>query len=191
MKKRKKKSPRQEVYAEDERAYRELTNMKHKDVQRACILRGLEFSKVVGLDHHALVSWFINNYDNSQDNNLLIQFDLWVEEELKAKGYKEGDTLMSPALRYSYNGDIEAMEKPKIIKPIAIAAKPEKKQKSEIDTVTGVRTGTKKSLTYQLTLDKMNILDIVKKVKEAFPNAEEKSIKIWNKRKLKEMDEAN
>lgn len=187
MKKKKAKSNKR-VYFENERALRELSVMKHRDLQRGCILRGLAPEEVVNFDHHKLVQWFIEHYENSQDQNLLIAFDAYVEEELVRKGYKVGDALMSPSLKMSYVGDIEKMDKPKIIKPEKVQpVSTEPKVKSTIDEVTGIRTGTKKALTYDLTSAKLGIDEIIKRVKVKFPNAQEKSIKIWHKRRLKEM----
>lgn len=187
MKKKKKSKRNTKVFFENERALRELSKMKHRDIQRACIVRGMPSAEMVNSDHHKLVSWFIKNFERSQDESLLVPHDLWVEEQLKLKGYKEGDTLMSPALRFSYVKDFEQIEKPKVIKPNQPIVIPEKKVKAEIDKKTGVREGTKKAMTYGLTDEKLAIDKIIKAVKKKFPNAEEKSIKIWYKRRLKEL----
>ena len=171
-------------YFENGRALRELSNMKHRDLQRACIVRGMPSQDMVESDHHKLVSWFIENYDNTQSQELLINHDGWVEEQLIARGYKKGDVLLSPALRFSYVGNIEEIEKPKIIKPHNEKEKPpnERKEKSTVDVNTGIRTGTKKALTYQLTISGLSIGEVIKGVKNKFPEAEDKSIKIWFKR---------
>jgi len=171
-------------YFENERALRELSSMKHRDLQRACILRGMPSQQMVESDHHKLVSWFIENYDNTQSEELLINHDGWVEEQLVARGYKKGDVLLSPALRFSYVGNIEEIEKPKIIKIHNEKEKVhnEKKEKSTVDVVTGIRNGTKKALTYQLTISGLSIEEVIKGVKNKFPEAEDKSIKIWFKR---------
>lgn len=172
-----------QIYAENERALRELTTMKHRDLQRACILRGLPPMDVVGLSHPKLVSWFIANYENSQDENLLLEFDAFAEEELVKRGYKVGESLLSPCLKFSYVGNIEEMEKPKLIKADNKAV-PEKKEKATMND-SGVRSGTKKALTYKLAIEKVDINKIIAQVKEKFPEAKEKSIKIWAKRAIK------
>lgn len=169
---------------ENERALRELAVMKHRDLQRACIVRGMPSQLLVDSDHHKLVSFFMENYDRSQDDNLLLEHDLWVDGELIKKGYKQGDALLSPALRYSFNGDIESMEKIITIKPKSIQP-PIKKAKSTMDEVTGVRTGTKKSLTYELTLQGLEIEEVFKQVRVKFPDAVEKSVMIWHKKAQK------
>lgn len=185
MKKSKISKPRiAQVYAQNERALRELTTMKHRDLQRACIVRGIEFQDVVGLSHPNLVSWFIKNFENSQDDNLLIGYDAWTEEQLLKRGYKVGSLLLAPSLKFSYVGDIEQMDKPKLIKSSSNAPVVIKKEKSTI-TEAGVRSGTKKALTYEFALKGITIGETVKQVIMVFPDAQEKSIKIWYKRALK------
>ena len=170
-----------------ERPLKELTNMKHRDVQRACIIRGLEFANVAKFDHWKLVEWFCHNFENAQDEKLLLEYDIFVEEELKTRGYKKGDILMSPALRFSYNGPgLEKMDKVVIIKPnVKVEKTTEKKPKAQIDEKTGVRAGTKKAMTYELAGKGIELGEIKKQVKLAFPEAQDKSIQIWYKRALK------
>lgn len=176
---------RQEIPTD--RAHRELANFKHRDLQRACILRGLSSDRVVGDGHLELVRWFIANYDNGQDDQLIAAHDRWVVAELKAKGLKDDDALLNPAMRFGYGGNIEQMEKPKSTPPAKIP-KVIEKAKSSIDPELGVRTGTKKSLTFQLTKGgKYAIEKIIELVVAKFPDANEKSIKIWQKRCLNEM----
>lgn len=184
LKKKKKSKANKRIYFENERALRELANMKHRDLQRACIVRGLSSQDVVNFDHHKLVQWFISNFENAQDESLLLAHDLWVEGQLELKGYKQGHHLMSPALRFSYVGDIEKMDKPKIIKPNVIpkVEDKEKKEKSTVNEETGIREGTMKHMTYELTENNIPITEIIKKVRDKYPNAKEKSIKIWHKR---------
>lgn len=189
---KKSKQKEQEPQTGHGRALRELTNMKHKDLQIACILRGLPSADVVGFAHPKLVEWFVSNYDNGQDPDLLRQHDDWVEEQLKARGHKVGDVLLSPALRLGFVGDVEKMEKPNSPKPknAELSVTPHKKPKAVVDEKTGVRSGTKKSLTYKLTTDGVPLEDIILAVKKAFPGAEEKSIKIWRKRCLKQLEDS-
>lgn len=186
--KKKRKVHLPESTSHEDRVYRVLSNLKHKDLQRECILRGIEFEHVVKLDHHKLVGWFFKNFDNTQDPNLLNQFDAWRDETLRKEGYLRGDEQVAPALRFALPGEIESMgriqepgKKEKVEKP--------KKPKAEVDEKTGVRKGTKKAMTYALALEGKDIKEAVKLVKEAFPEAEEKSIKIWYKRALKPKSE--
>lgn len=130
MKKKKKKGPKvQHIYGINERALRELSNMRHRDLQKACIIRGLEFQNVVGYDHHKLVGWFQDNFDNGQDLTLLTQFDVWRIEELKKKfGDKIENWQLHPSLNFGYTGDIDKLDKPKAITKLE-SVKTEKKAK--------------------------------------------------------------
>lgn len=190
MKKKKKRGPKiQQVYGINERALRELANMKHRDVQKACVIRGLDFLSVVKYDHHKLIGWFQDNYDNGQDLNKLVEFDAWRTIELTTTfGDKIESWQLHPALNYGYTGEIDKLDRPKAITKLT-EVKSEKKQKATIDEATGVRSGTKKAMTYKMTQAGGKIEDIIKAVLLAFPGAQEKSIKIWAKRALKEMAE--
>lgn len=184
------KAPKQEKSTpENERALRELSAMKHKDLKIACVLRGMPPEDVVKSDHHKLVSYFMKYYDNSQNENLLIEFDVFVEKELRRLGYKDGDAMLSPSLRLSYVRDFESIEKVKQLKPSSVV-KTDKKEKAPVDEDTGVRSGTKKAMTYSLAYEGKPIPEIIKLVKKAFPDAKDKSISIWAKRAIKEKGNA-
>ena len=190
-KQKKQKRIRLNTYGDEvheDRVMRELQNMKHKDLQKACILRGMTSEEVVAKNHHDLVGWFHKNYENSQDPQRLVLHDAWVESQMVARGYTKGKEFLHPALRFGIPGDLEKVEKVKEVKPekaqkIPSAGKttPTKNEKFNI------RTGTKKELTFLLTEEKIEIKEIIKQVKDAFPEAQEKSIKIWHKRALKAM----
>lgn len=169
---------------EESPAMRELYNMRHRDVQIACIVRGMPPPDVVNLSHPKLVTFFCNNYERSQDEKLLLEFDIWREGQLKELGYKENDVLMSPALRFSYVGNIEEMKKPQSTLKLPAAADKPKKEKAVINEETGVREGTKKAMTYKLAMDGKELNKTIEAVMKAFPEAQEKSIKIWYKRAI-------
>lgn len=188
MKKKKTKQPgiiKVDVTRED-RIDRELSRMRHKDLQRACILKGLEFAKIVEFDHHDLSNWFFHHFDDAEDLSKLPEYDTWLEQQLQARGHKKGDAIMSPSLRFAFSPDMADI-KPAVNKtPLLESVSNEPKQKREADPATGVISGTKKNLTYQLTDQGLPMDEIISKVKEAFPAAEEKSIKIWHKRRINE-----
>ena len=196
MKKRKKDLNLNITQIEDPRKKQErildmLGMMKHKDLVIACVSRGLEFEQVVKLDHNGLGSFFVKNFENTENPELLTQYDIWLDQQLEQRGYKQGDALMSPCLRLGYVGRGDLSDAPaKIIEPgnkekkIPEGAK--EKVKREIDETTGVVAGTKKNLTYTLAKQGIELSEVVTRVKEKFPDAQEKSIKIWYKRALKE-----
>lgn len=178
-----------------ERILDTLGMMKHRELISACIARGLSFEKVSELDHNGLGSFFIKNFDTTEDPSLLSQYDTWLENHLEDRGYKKGDAILSPLLRLGYvgKGDFSDVST-KVVEPGTIAKKiPEAvkldKVKREKDEKTGVVSGTKKNLTYQLCREGIDIKAVIEKVKAAFPEAEEKSIKIWYKRCKKEIEE--
>lgn len=190
MKKKKTKEPkiyRVDVTRED-RINRALSRMKHKELQQACIMRGLEFDKVVEFDHHDLANWYFHHFEDPEDISKLPTYDNWIEEQLQLRGHKKGDAILSPSLRLGFTPDMSTIKAPPAPKLLAPAKNnsDEPKIKREADPETGVLAGTKKNLTYQLTDQGMPIAEIIAKVKEAFPAAEEKSIKIWQKRRLNE-----
>lgn len=174
----------------DEKINEALAMLKHKDLQRECVLRGLDFEKVVEYDHHKLANFFYLNFEVEKGTDgLLDAFDKWIEEQLVNKGYKKGDAILHPSLRLgvTHLEDIKDDRPSKALKPVnensPIVNIP--KTKREKDPVTGVYTGTKKNLTYTLAKAGKSFGEIVKAVKDKFPDAQEKSIKIWQKRALK------
>lgn len=193
MKKKKKtKEPgiiRVEVTRED-RINRALSRMRHRDLQRECILRGLEFNKIIEFDHHGLANWFFEHFEDVEDLTRLTEYDLWIEAQLQERGHKKGDVILSPSFRFGFSPDMSEVKvlgittgRFQVTEPNTSA---EPKMKREADPATGVISGTKKNLTYQLTDQGLSIDEIIAKVKESFPQAEEKSIKIWQKRRLNE-----
>jgi len=193
-----------EKRSREDRAFRQLTDMKRRDVQRECILRGCPFEQVTGGSNPWLAGWFTEHLDDAQDNNLLTEFDTWVDGELSKQGYKQGDAMRSPAFKFGIGGNksewdpatMARLAKSKEGKKIEDAnvekgQKPKKeksgtKTKRVLDTKLGIYSGTKKALAYQLTDEGLPINQIIAKVKEIFPDANDKSIQIWQKRRLKE-----
>lgn len=174
-----------------ERIDRELAHMKHSDLQRECVLRGLEPKFIVEWDHHKLSNWFYHNYEKGQDVTKLAEYDIWMEQQLSDKGYKKGDAVMAPCFRLGFSPDIKEIKDintPGVIKQTATvlsmvaAQKDETKPKRSVDESTGVVSGTKKNLTFQLSKKGLSQDEIIRQVLEAFPDAQEKSIKIWIKR---------
>jgi hypothetical protein len=194
MKKKKIHDPNQN-FPEDpkrrqEKALDILGMMKHKELVCACILRGMPFEKVLEVDHNGLGSFFIQNFDAPEDPNKLTEYDSWLDNILEQRGHKVGDAIRSPLLKVGYVGKGDLSDAPtKIIEPGTEGKKlpevKEVKEKREKDETTGVVSGTKKNLTYTLAKEGVPIEEVVKRVIEQFPEAKDKSIKIWYKRALK------
>jgi hypothetical protein len=172
-----------------------IPTLKFRDLQKECILRGMKPEAVVKSDVHKLHSYFVDNFERPCDQNLLVEFDMWQENELRARGYKDGDAMLRPSLRFSYVKDIDKLpnvqvgeqkEKPKPVKKEAAPPK-EKRVKDE---KTGVMKGTKKSIVYNMVMEGVTSLKkITKAVMAAYPDANEKSISIWMKKAIKQKNE--
>lgn len=197
MKLKKKKKRVQELdidssKSRNEIAWQYLCNMKHKDLQKACISRGMDFKEVIEKSHPQLVLWFYENFDRTQDINLLTEFDEWMDNQVQ-KLSPEGFSFRNPLLRFNYvepiiNGISQASSIPK-----AIENAPEKTKKEKIPSVVktkhpewDIMTGTKKFMVYELTITKkMELEEIIPLVRDKYSEVEEKSIKIWFKRAIK------
>lgn len=172
-----------------ERAMRAIANMTHRDLQRECILRGIEFESVHKLGHPKMVSWLMDHFDDGQDLSNLTLFDVWNEGKLLELGYKPGDALLHPNLRLGYthtesiNGKEPKPEKKREDKP--------KKEPVGKDESTGIKKGTKKNLTYTLQREGLELSEVTKRVKAEFPEADEGSIKIWFHRSKKQQSIEN
>lgn len=187
---KKKKEKRIKVYtsSHEDRFDRLTVNLKHKDIKKECVLRGMSFELVVKGSTPDLMNWLFKNMDNGQDPKKLAEYDVYIENLLLAQGYKTGDAVLSPSLRLGFTKEIEKLDKIQDPKKTNSVPKVDKKPKAEIDEKTGVRKGTKKALTYELTNSGKTIAEIIKLVKASFPDSEEKSIKIWHKRCLKSIN---
>lgn len=170
-----------------------VRDMKLKDIQRACVARGMPFEEVVGSSVLGLHSWFANNYDRGQNLNLLNEYDIWMAEKLLQANpeYTPDHPINHPSLRLGYMGhkdeDGEVKKKKLRLKGLE---KPKKKKKARVEG-TKVIAGTKKGLTYQLTREGLDFDALLEKVEASFDDVNEKSVLIWHKRCLKEIkDEA-
>jgi len=151
-------------------------NMTLKDIKRNCIARGMGFNDLVDSTIPSLQSWLHYNNNNDIEPNRLDEFDDWVEKILLEKG--SGD-LIHPNLRLGYIGEKDKdgnVKKTKRVKGI------KKKRKKREKTKDGIYAGTKKALTFKLQQKGRSLDRTIKKVMRKFPDASEKSIKIWYKK---------
>lgn len=185
---------KRKTFLEDEekfqnsRVSREIQNMRHKDLQRACVMRGMPFEKVVESTTPELIGWFTSHYETNGDPTLLTEFDAWVDKKLKDKGYVKGDAIFHPQLKlgfFSADDLPDSTFKKKI--PEKQPEDQREKPRREKDEEMGVIKGTKKALTYQCCKEGKNLQDTTDLVTEKFPEAQAKSIAIWYKRCQKEL----
>jgi hypothetical protein len=168
-------------------AERELQHLKHKDLQRACVGRGIPFEDAVNFDIPALQSWFCKNFYNGQNIMFLNDYDAWKDEQLRMNGHEKGDPVFHPSLRLGFigsrddAGNVSSTKKPRLKSLIG-----KEKPKRERLEGTKIFSGTKKAMTWELTKAKLDLKTITKRVMEKFPEAKAKSISIWHKRALNE-----
>lgn len=173
----------------DDRINRKLAVMRHKDLQIECIVRGLSFQLAVDYDNPRLANFYYKNFEKEPiGGNILDEYDKWVDEQLEKRGYKKGDVIFDPCFRLGFTPDITTIEPKKPLESIRhsiniVGSKSkvleEPKVKREKDEDMGIMKGTKKHLTYQLVEQGLPMDEIIKRVIEQFPEAKDKSIRIW------------
>lgn len=157
-----------------------LEKMKYQDLQRACIIRGMDFDEMVKKDLYGLQKWLTDNWLTPTSVKRLNDFDNWREKALDEK-YGKGE----PFVRLGFIGKVDAKTgEVKEIKREKFSKK--KKVKRERDESLGsIYKGTKKALTFQCVSEGLDLDQTIKKVTSSFPDALDKSIKIWIKKALK------
>lgn len=163
-----------------------------KDAQRQAVVLGMPFIDVVNSDWGRLQSYIYKTH-NTPDPSLLDKYDDWMDEHLASIGYAKNDPMRSDKLRLGYLGeDPETGEKRR--KRVRGIPKPrEKKAPRERDEHNLIK-GTKKSYVFELTSKGYDIERIKRRVLKKFPDANEKSIKLWHtaaKRKMRKEQETS
>ena len=150
-----------------------FTELTYKDLKKACVRKGMPFDQVAGADVPTLHNWLHNNRLNDDDNNLINEYDDWVEEELRNIG---SEYLISPSLRLGYIGE-KSDNETQVKKPKEKKERVPKQPKEK--TAEGIVKGTKKAYTFELANKGRNLEFVIKRVLKRYPDASEKSIKIW------------
>lgn len=158
----------------------------YRDMKRMCIVRGMDFEELLRGDFTRLHSWLHKNWGNKINEELLTKFDDWMDEELLKGGNAD---LIHPNLRLGYISDGREDENEGSNK-IKKKEKTEPKVKKE-KTEDGIFSGTKKALTYSLQKAGESLEDTITKVIEKFPDASDKSIKIWFKKCKRENEKTS
>lgn len=162
-----------------------------KDAQRQAVVLGMPFIDVVNSDWGMLQSYVYKTH-NTPDPSLLDKYDNWMDEHLASIGYAKNDPIRSDKLRLGYLGeDPETGEKRR--KRVRGIPKPrEKKAPRERDEHNLIK-GTKKSYVFELTNKGYDLERIKRRVFKKFPDANEKSIKLWHtaaKRKIRQAQQS-
>ena len=152
-----------------------LADMKYQDLQRACIVRGMDFNEMVEGDANRLSVWLNKNWHNKKSTKKLDEFDEWRHNMMIRLG--KGD---EPFIRLGFIGEVDpdtgetiSFKRPRKIKKDKV-----RRERNEANLL----TGTKKSLTFECFKNGISIEDTVEKVTDKFPEAVEKSIRIWYKK---------
>lgn len=172
------------------------SNMKYPDIKGACIMLGMDFEDVANGDFCTLNSYFAENRHKTKPvKERLQQYEDWVENILLSKGYKADNPLVK--YKQFSNAPEEDEEEGKLkaalIKKVGVKKEPKaKREKTEF----GIFAGTKKDYVYKkakLYNEKGFEYDralkrTIRKTMDKFPDAKEKSIRIWFRKISKELD---
>ena len=158
-----------------------VQNLTVRDFQRNCLVRGMGFQELMEADMNLLRIWLFRNRNAEIKPELLDEFDKWKESELIKVGIEGVHPLLK--LGFFAGEDEDGNVKTRRIKGINKPKKP-KREKTDL----GIYSGTKKALTYELAIEGKNLEEIKETVMEVFPDAKPKSINIWYKRVIKEIE---
>lgn len=153
-------------------------NKTYKDLKREAVIRGMPFPDATGAGIPQLIH-FIDNSENKPDISLVDKYDEWADQQLAQLGYEKGKELRHPNLRLGFIGEKDAdgkVIKQKRIKGIQKPKKPKRERDSN-----NLYKGTKKSYTFELAQKGYSLERVSRRVKKKFPDASDKSIKIWYK----------
>ena len=158
----------------------------YKDLKRQAITLGMPFPDVVSGGIWGLIS-YIKKSTNYPDPSRIDEFDNWVDEHLDQLGLSKTDPLRHPHLRLGYIGEKD--EEGNVIKRKRVPGIKKTKYKKprtpkERDENNLVK-GTKKSYTWELASKGIELKEAIGKVLEKFPEANEKSIRLWYRTCLK------
>ena len=160
----------------------DTANFTYKDLQIACITRGIDFDTMIHGDWHKLAQFYKENYFVNPKQELIYEFEAWADEVLAKTIPDPQDPLRLYRLTYS-GGTGESFTPSKSLKKAGVkAVKKPKKLRRVKDEAQGIFKGTKKHLTYEMTAKGYSLEKVIRKVTEVFPEAVPKSIGIWFKK---------
>jgi len=157
-----------------------INNLKYKDLKRECVIRGMEFDKVISGGIPQLTNWLRNHFNATIKHVLLDAFDDYQEELIRQAVEEKGenpDNVIHPALRLGYIA--ERNEDGVVTKRKRARTIVKRTKKKRERTEDGIFKGTKKALTFELQQQGLTKELVITTVLEQFPDASEKSIGIW------------
>lgn len=163
-----------------------LTRGTWKDLKRQAITLGMPFPDACGCSIGALMN-YINRSDNPEPNPELInEYDKWRIKRFDETGVPEDDPVRNSRLRLGFiseeneNGEVT---KKKRVPGISKTKFKKPRERDEFNLL----KGTKKSYTFELTKKGYDLERIIRRVQKKFPEANEKSIKLWSRAAQKDM----
>ena len=158
----------------------------YRDLQRKAITLGMPFPDVPRAGVMGLIK-FINSPDTlAPDPSRIQEYDKWVYNQFDICGVPEDDPLRNSKLRLGYVGEEDENGNIKRKRIPGIKLSKIKKPARERDEFNLLK-GTKKSYTWELTKKGYEIDRIIRRVLKKFPDANEKSIRLWYRACLRDL----
>lgn len=151
----------------------------YRDLQRKAITLGMPFPDVPVAGVMGLISFINSSHTQYPNPDLIQEYDKWVIQQFDNSGMPEDDPLRSSRLRLGFVGETD--DEGKIIKRKKIPGIKKSKIKKparERDEF-NLMKGTKKSYTWELAKKGLEIERVIRRVIKKFPDANEKSIRLW------------
>lgn len=161
-------------------ADRFIGDLKYKGLKKECVIRGMEFDKVLNGTIPILSNWLRKHFDDISCPEFLDQFDDYQEKIIREIGKEKGedpDIMIHSSLRLGYIAERD--DEGNVIKKKKVRTVIKKRKKRRERTDDGIFKGTKKALTFELQQQGVNKEKVIKLVIEQFSDASEKSIGIW------------
>lgn len=157
-----------------------IGKLKYKDLKRECVIRAMDFDKVISGTVPSLSNWLRNHFIDTIHYELLNDFDNYrenlIRETMEARGEDPG-VMLHPTLRLGYIAEKD--EDGNIIKRKRVKTIVRRRKKKRERTEDGIFKGTKKAFTFELQQSGLPKDEVINKVMAQFPDASEKSISIW------------
>lgn len=156
-----------------------------KDLKRQAITLGMPFPEVAACQIWELCR-FIKYAENDPDPSLIDKYDEWLDHHFDELGISRTDPIRHPHLRLGYVGETDKEGNVTKRKKVPGINKTKYKKPRERDEFNLVK-GTKKSYTWELTKKGLNLERVIRRVQKKFPDANEKSIRLWHRACLRDM----
>lgn len=163
-----------------------LETLTFRGLKRMAISMGMPFPDACSGDVNSLGTYIQKNLHIQPNENLIAEYDNWMDEQLALAGFEKDDPMRHYQLRLSYISE-DAMEKAPKLGTKPKKEKTEKKAKREKDE-SGLWKGTKKSYTFELAKRGYSLERVTRRVTTKFPDANLSSIKQWYKKYHKQLD---